>query len=369
MPSQPNPPTAPAFRYRFIDALRGIAALAVVGFHAKAGHHIDALCDAMPPLVSTLLGRGDLGVEVFFVVSGFVLAHSMADTDVDLRYVGRFLLRRSVRLDPPYWASMVLVVALGLLSNRFVPGKAFAPPGAGRVLAHVLYLQDLLGVPPLNSIYWTLCIEIQFYLAFALLMLVATALRRRGLSVDRAFYAVILPAALIADLWPLGLAPFEVRGLFVSRFHLFVAGVVVWWAVVPRRGDRPATVLGAGSVVLLATAAAVRGDVALGAGAATAAAILVAGTLRKLATWLSARPLQFLGAISYSLYLVHNPVTGALFRAGYRLTGDTVALEATWLGLVLGLCVALAYAFHRAVERPSLALSRRIALRARRGSR
>jgi peptidoglycan/LPS O-acetylase OafA/YrhL len=323
----------------------------------------------MPPFVSTLLGRGDLGVEVFFVLSGFVLAHSMADTDVDLRYVGRFLLRRSVRLDPPYWASMILVVALGLLSNRFVPGKAFAPPGPGRVLAHVLYLQDLLGVPPLNSIYWTLCIEIQFYAAFALMMLLATALRRRGLPAGRAFYAVTLPAVAAADLWPLGLAPFEVRGLFVRQFHLFVAGVVVWWAVVPRRGDRSARALGAGSVVLLAIAAVARGDVALGAGAATAAAILVAGTLGKLTTWLSARPLQFLGAISYSLYLVHNPVTGALFRAGYRLTGDTVALEAMWLGLVLGLCIALAYVFHRAVERPSLLLSRRITLRARRGSR
>jgi peptidoglycan/LPS O-acetylase OafA/YrhL len=200
------------------------------------------------------------------------------------------------------------------------------------------------------------------------MMLLATALRRRGLSVDRAFYAAVLPAALVGDLWPLGLAPFEVRGLFVGRFHLFVAGVVVWWAVVPRRGDRAATALGAGSVVLLAIAAALRGDVTLGAGAAAAAAILVAGVSGNLITWLSARPLQFLGAISYSLYLVHNPVTGALFRAGYRLTGDTVALEGMWLALVLGLCIALAYAFHRAVERPSLALSRRIVLKARRRS-
>jgi peptidoglycan/LPS O-acetylase OafA/YrhL len=356
-------PVPSAARYRFIDALRGLAAVAVVGFHAKAGHHIDALCHAMPPFASTLLGRGDLGVEVFFVVSGFVLAHSMADADVDLRYVGRFLLRRQVRLDPPYWASMLLVVALGALSNRIVPGKAFVPPGPGRVLAHVFYLQDLLGVAPLNSIYWTLCIEIQFYLAFALMMLLATALRRRGLSVDSAFYAVTLPAVAVSDLWPLGLAPFEVRGLFVPHFHLFVAGVTVWWAVVPRRGDRRAAGFAVGSLALLGIAAGARGDVALGAGAATAGAILVAGTLGKLTTWLSARPLQFLGAISYSLYLVHNPVTGALFRAGYRLTGDTVALEAMWMGLVLGLCAALAYVFHRVVERPSLALSRKIAPR------
>jgi peptidoglycan/LPS O-acetylase OafA/YrhL len=229
------------------------------------------------------------------------------------------------------------------------------------VLAHVLYLQDLLGVAPLNSIYWTLGIEIQFYLAFALMMLLATALRRRGLSLDRAFYAVIVPVIAVSDLWPLGLAPFEARGLFVGRFHLFVAGVAVWWAVVPRRGDRSAMALCAGSLLLLATAAAARGDVALGAGAATAGAILVAGTFGKLTTWLSARPLQFLGTISYSLYLVHNPLTGALFRAGYRLTGDTVALEAMWMGLVLALCIALAYVFYRAIERPSLTLSRRIA--------
>ena len=59
---------------------------------------------------------------------------------------------------------------------------------------------------------------------------------------------------------------------------------------------------------------------------------------------------------------VHNPITGAAFRAGYRLTGRSVATEALWLVLVVALCLGGAYLFHRLVERPSLTLSHRVRL-------
>jgi peptidoglycan/LPS O-acetylase OafA/YrhL len=348
-------------RFVFIDALRGLAALAVVLFHAKEGHHIDGLLAVLPGVAVAPFARGDLGVQVFFVLSGFVIAHSMARQEVTPRYVGRFLLRRSLRLDPPYWASMVLVVVFGLLSARFVPGRSFELPGAGRVLAHVLYLQDLLHVPPLATVYWTLCLEIQFYLSFALLMFVATRLRRR-LSEDAAFYAVMLPALFVADLWPLGLGPFSAPALFFERWHLFIAGVLVWWAVVARPSDRFARGLALGALGLLAAAAVVRADEALAVGTATAAVIFWSARSGKLGVWLGQRPWQLLGAISYSLYLVHNPLSGAAFRVGYRLTGRSSWLEAIWLLLVVALCLLFSYVFHRVIERPSLELGRRVSL-------
>lgn len=356
-----NAAARPAGRFLLIDALRGLAALAVVLFHAREGRHIDALAAWLPAAVSAVLAHGDLGVQVFFVLSGFVIAHSMSRHEVTAGYVGRFMLRRSIRLDPPYWASMVLVVALGLLSARLVPGKTFEAPGAGRVLWHVLYLQDLVGVPALNSIYWTLCIEIQFYLTFSLLMLVVTRLRRRWPG-PAAFYLVMLPAALVADLWPPGLRPFGLRGLFLEHWHLFLAGVLVWWAVVARPTDRVARVLAVANLLVLAALAVARADVALAVGLGAALLIFVAGWRGKLASWLSARPLQALGAISYSLYLTHNPITGAAFRAGYRLTGRSLALEALWFVLVTVTCLVFAALFHRAIERPTLALSHRIRL-------
>jgi peptidoglycan/LPS O-acetylase OafA/YrhL len=361
-------PARPAGRFLFIDALRGLAALVVVLFHAQAGRHIDALCAAMPGFVTAVIAHGDLGVQVFFVLSGFVIAHSMSRHQVTPGYVGRFLLRRSIRLDPPYWASMVLVVLLGVLSSHVVAGKSFAVPTPGRVLLHVLYLQDLVGVPPLNSIYWTLCIEIQFYLTFSLLMLLVTWLGRR-LARQRAFYLVMVPAMLVADLLPPHFQPVAGRRLFLEHWHLFIAGVLVWWAVVARPGDRTARALALGNLFLLATFALVRADLAQAVGVGAAALIFLVGWRGRLATALSARPLQALGAVSYSLYLVHNPITGALFRLGYRLTGRTLATEALWFVLVVGVCIGFAHLFHRAIERPTLALSHRIPLRGGEGDR
>jgi peptidoglycan/LPS O-acetylase OafA/YrhL len=347
-------------RFLLIDALRGLAALAVVLFHAREGHHLDALDTVLPRFVSAVVGHGDLGVQVFFVLSGFVIAHSMSRHQVTLGFVGRFMLRRSIRLDPPYWASMVLAVIFGVLSARFVAGKSYALPAAGDVLAHVLYLQDLLGVKPLNTIYWTLCLEIQFYVVFSLLMLLVTRLRR-WLSPERAFYAVLLPAAIAADLWPPHARPFGVPGTFLPHWHLFIAGVLVWWSAT-RPTDRLAAGIAIANLALLLALAAVRSELAMLVGVAAAALILVAGLRHKLAVWLSARPLQWLGAISYSLYLTHNAITGAAFRLGYRLTGRTLATEAMWAVVVIGVCLAFAYLFHRAIERPTLKLSHRVRL-------
>jgi peptidoglycan/LPS O-acetylase OafA/YrhL len=96
--------------------------------------------------------------------------------------------------------------------------------------------------------------------------------------------------------------------------------------------------------------------------AATGALVLAVGLAGRLETWLSWRALQGLGAISYSLYLTHNPVTGALFRVGFRLTGRSPAWEAVWFVLATAACIGFAWGFHRLIEAPSLALSRRIRL-------
>ena len=77
--------------------------------------------------------------------------------------------------------------------------------------------------------------------------------------------------------------------------------------------------------------------------------------------------LQELGAISYSLYLTHVPIAGAAFRVFGRVfarAGDRpVAFEAAWLVVGPAVCVAVAWVFHRLIERPTLALSQRVRLR------
>jgi peptidoglycan/LPS O-acetylase OafA/YrhL len=69
-----------------------------------------------------------------------------ANVAPDLRFLGRFALRRSIRLDPPYWASIILVIAVAAVSAR-VQNQSYAFPDASNVAAHFVYLQRFLGYP------------------------------------------------------------------------------------------------------------------------------------------------------------------------------------------------------------------------------
>src|SRR5690242_16591348 len=99
-------------RIPLIDGLRGIAAMAVVFYHfqdrLKLGGWLGALFD-----------RGNAGVGLFFVLSGFVIAMSIGSEPVGPSFIGRFALRRSLRLDPPYWASIAVILAIGTFGERF----------------------------------------------------------------------------------------------------------------------------------------------------------------------------------------------------------------------------------------------------------
>src|SRR4051812_1422158 len=83
-------------RYRYVDALRGVAALAVVLVHADDGGHFTAFFHWMPGAARWFIRHGSTGVEIFFVLSGFVIAHAIGGHRITLGYTGRFMLRRSI---------------------------------------------------------------------------------------------------------------------------------------------------------------------------------------------------------------------------------------------------------------------------------
>lgn len=346
-----GPPGAPSGRFLIVDALRGLGSFWVVMVHAVAGGHLDALAAAIP-LLPWMLRRGELAISIFFVLSGFVIAHSLSRKRLTRSVVGRFILRRSLRLDPPYWASMVLVLAMAWLSSRVVAGKAFVPPTAGELTAHVFYLHELLHWNALQSVYWTLCLEIQFYLTFLALLLLADRLPQRwGLA------AVFAAAAGISLLWPTEVLPSApLEGVFLPLWHAFLLGVFAYWTW---HGRMPLW-----SFLLYAGALTLAGLVYPNAFTilcvATASLLLVAGRCGKMHTWLSWRWLQWIGMISYSIYLIHLPVSGAAFNIGYRLVHRSAASEAGVLAGVIALNLLAAWCFWWLLERPSIALSKRV---------
>ena len=109
------PIAAPSVRLAFADGLRGPAAPWVLLFHLSTGHHLDALLAALPaPVDRVLFTRGHGGVAVFFALSGGVLALTAERVALDAAAAGRFVLRRLLRLAPPYVVALLATVALGL---------------------------------------------------------------------------------------------------------------------------------------------------------------------------------------------------------------------------------------------------------------
>ena len=155
-------------RFVFIDALRGVAAFYVLVYHFHGQIAVGSSTRHVPDFVRAVFEHGDLGVQIFFVLSGFVISYSVHRAWVTPGFIGKFALRRSLRLDPPYWA----LIFVNYLIARYKRG----PVAAGRdlsewqvVLANCFYLDNLLEYPSIVKVGWTLCFEIQFYLTYIVL--------------------------------------------------------------------------------------------------------------------------------------------------------------------------------------------------------
>lgn len=344
----------PRGTFTLVQALRGIAAMWVVFYHASEAHHVDNLRTILPDAINVVLfDSGHYGVAIFFALSGFVIAHSLRDLAPTLGFIAWFLLRRAVRLDPPYWLSIAIVLAFGILSAR-VQEQAFVWPSAGNVFAHLFYLQTLLGLPVINSVYWTLTYEVQFYLVFATLLTAARALSARASWAWPATWGAMFMLALAASLGLMADAP---RGLFVNLWPAFFVGAIAYYAP----GDL--RVLGAAmllSVVMLWSPGA-QGAFARYA-AATALLLAGAKATGRLTTAFDWRFLQFLGTISYSLYLLHNPISGATAFVLRKTIGTGAVAELVILASIVAASCSGAWLYWRTIEMTAHKLSRRVKL-------
>ncbi|HET6794702.1 MAG TPA: acyltransferase, partial [Acidimicrobiales bacterium] len=328
-----------------VDGLRAIAVTAVLLYHADV----------------SWLPAGLLGVDVFFVISGYLISSLLLEERarrgrIDLP---RFWMRRARRLLPALFA-MLLVVALAgpLLARDAAPGLR------GDVPAALVYLSNwwqafhhqsyfaAMGRPPLLQHLWSLAVEEQFYLVFPVLLVIGVRLvggRRARLAVP-ALVVGGLSAAAMAVLWHSGADPSRVYyGTDTHAVGLCV-GVALGFAAPLHR--RPAAVVpaarrildGAGAlglVVLLAlmhvlnqfSAGLYRGGFAV---ASVATAFVVVGAAQpgtRLSQLMGLPPLVWAGKRSYAIYLWHWPVF-MLTRPGLDVALGGWRLLALRMGLV-----------------------------------
>ena len=305
-------------------------------------------------------------VAVFFVLSGFVLAGSLARGMGRLALV-QFWVKRVFRIQPPYMAALVVtwLASFAVLvpdgaapfTNwlRWLASIHLAP---GTLASHLVYPSSADGQLVVG---WTLGVEMTWSLLLPLLVLVA---RKTHWAVALGLAAA--PLGLMGmPLWlhygvdfGLGIAlwsererireglaglPSAVRvGLFVPALAMLCGPTWLGWHV-PSRGILEPSVLDASAIALRAPGAALLIALTLG----------VSGWQKLLET----RPALFLGRISYSLYLLH---IGILLLCAQWLEPASATAGVALVGTVLALSIAASAGFHRLVERPSISLGNRI---------
>jgi peptidoglycan/LPS O-acetylase OafA/YrhL len=338
-------------RFVFIDGLRGFAALAVLGFHFYLGGPLhSALQSTVPGIVDVLLSHGYLGVEVFFVLSGFVIAHSVRGHSITRGFVARFALRRALRLDPAYWMTILVLVSIDAASNLVLHDRIAPAPNAWQLVTNLLYLQGIAGQANILVIAWTLCLEVQFYILYVSLVGLSQSIRKSPLLVLVPLHAASVAAAVLSNDSSLG------QVWFIGFWYAFFAGALTSWVTHGGVRERWWWL----ALAPLAGVCVIRQDPAPGVALATAAAILIAHRRRALTTWLSVRPVQYLGALSYGVYLLHTVVGGRVENMGFRFTGDNPVAALGWFGAALAVTFIAAHLLRTLVEIPGIGLGRRI---------
>ncbi len=313
-----------------LDALRGIAALAVVLFHytVKAPEIL--------PRVATVdhgFVLGNYGVQLFFAISGFVIFMTLERT----KSSADFAFARFTRLFPAYWAAiLVTTVAVHLLG-----ASELAQPG-NIIATNFTMLQGFIYVPAVDGVYWSLTVELAFYLCMWALW------RARALDKIEPILCAWITLRFAWLMFP-ALPSLGSKLLLVDHIAFFAVGIAAYRVRMGTRRWRdqlPVLVSGLIAVTLIDGS-----EMALiYCGTAAILAALIAGRTGLL----NAPVLVWLGALSYPLYLIHQNIGYAFIAALEDFGVPPIVAALAALALALGLSQLI----HDLVETPSLRVLR-----------
>lgn len=347
-------------RFGTIDGLRGVAALAVVFFHLSGNLKLE-LSQLLPDFIMVAFSYGYLGVPVFFVISGFVISLSIGATTITKQYFGTFVLRRSIRLDPTYWVSILLAITLLFIKAKFM-GVDFNLPSFASVFSHMFYLQDILEVKPVISvIYWTLCLEVQLYLFYIItLWLNQKATWLSFINTDIKHTILIVLVGILSLLVDYNIISVSIPGLFISSWHYFLMGVLV--SNVIRKSPYSTSILTLWLFIELFFQISITIKAYSIAGVVVTLLIYALWKQKKLNSVFTRKEFQFLGAISYTLYLVHPDIGWKVISVGKLLIGNNMSPLLSFILFIVGILASISFAYllHLIVEKPTLHLCNRL---------
>lgn len=310
-----------------LDALRGIAALCVVLYHYFFRYDEIYGHTGIPVAWAEL---GQYGVQLFFMVSGFVIYWTLGRVATPMDFV----VSRASRLYPAYWIAILLTFTVVQIAG--LPGRETS---VFEALVNFTMLQEFVRVDSVDGVYWTLTIELIFYFWMFMFYLIQrlnwvetwlSALVLLSFGQTMGGYA--LPGA-IDKLLLLDYAAFFLAGICLYKVANGIAGRLTYGYLLLALGSTfPTVPLHVWGIFVLMQ---------------FAFYLAISGKLR----WLAKRPFVFLGTISYSLYLIHQNIGYTIIRAAYGyelppLVGIVAAVACS---------IALATAVNQWVETPAMA--------------
>lgn len=309
-----------------IDALRGFCIIMVVFFHYLAG--VNSFYLNFPRDIQ-LHFPGWLGVDLFFIISGYCIAM----TALSSNSVADFLAKRFARIYPAYvFCGLITCVSYVFFD---LPDREVTVIGA---IKNLLGLNVLLPMRAIDGVYWSLIVEIKFYLLFALFYYF---LGRTPIKLVTAWliFCIIGWAAVTLDI--------PVKGKFIFPYSLmFLVGMVLYYRAILPTWLQIAAFSLAGIVIVMTERYADVVPYALGM---LAIGVIVLTHERRM--YLT--PLCWLGAISYSWYLIHQNVGLIIIREL-----NAMGLYAISIPSAVGITLAIAYFSYRMVEGPYRTLAR-----------
>jgi len=335
-----NLATAPQSRVLELDALRGFAALMVFGRHAFTGSMVGHTWTGVAAIVYKVGQAGMTGVDVFFVLSGYIITTLLISQRERPKYFSSFYMKRARRILPPY----LLVLLVFWLTT---------PQGEPFVLASLLFFSNgffLFGTHPNYSPLWSLSVEEHFYLLWPLLMkkgarnvlIVGLILTVIGEPFIR--MAVANPNGAILQLTWFRLDGLSLGALLALLLPKGTEARRIW----VKRYCTAAAVLGVLLTASIAVAGSTRSDRWGGSMVFTAASMLSFAAIgymlayrgEPVTRWCRFRPLVFMGTISYGFYLYHQMVMTAFDKVMLhfnvvRLTHQTVQLSGITVRAIL----------------------------------
>lgn len=351
-----DPALAPVKRQlKSIQVARGFAALSVVAFHAMSS---EPKYFSNIKVLPTFFDGGMAGVDLFFVISGFVMVLTTQGRHGKAREVGKFVWNRFFRIYPTYWFYFILLLPVFFLAPSWI--NAAQGNQVNLFTSFFLLPSDLL---PLLLVAWTLTIELWFYVVFAVLLFFP----ERWLPVALGVWFVVL--VIVNWNGPITSSPFLEVPVNSMAIEFIFGGVA---ALLFRRLNRVvAAVCAVAGVVLIVTLGeATVQDLTAGPGLHRPLTLGLGFALIMLAitAWENRGGIGFLGRftilgdMSYSVYLSHILVLAVMGRVWAAISGPfatSIPAIIVWWVITFAAVVVVGYLSYRLVERPVMTLSQR----------